>query len=248
MTMRWTRQIAVVAAVSGLCALPMAGQEKARVESSVQTEHTFYLNNSESAQDQTEIVNALRNGMDGSTRVFAVYSQEAIVVVANAQQMELAQKLVQELDRPRKMYRLTYTLTELDGGKRIGSQHFAVVVAGGQRTQMKQGNRVPLVTGTAPVTNGTASTSTQITYIDVGLNVDATVDPLENGVALKTKVEVSGVAGEMTSALAQDPVLRQTQLEGTAVLTLGKAVELGSLDMLGSTRHTQVEVVAELVK
>jgi hypothetical protein len=82
----------------------------------------------------------------------------------------------------------------------------------------------------------------------VGLTVDATVDPRENGASLKTKVEVSSVTGEMTSSLSQDPIVRQTLLEGTSELTLGKAVELGSLDVPGSTRHTQVEVVAELVK
>ncbi len=217
------------------------------VEPSVGTERTFYLNNSQSSQDQNELVTALRNAMDASSKVYAVFSQEAIVVVAAPEQMALAQKIVGDLDRPRKLYRLTYTLTDMDSGKRIGVQHFAVVVAGGQRTQLKQGNRVPLVTGTVPV-QGTASNSSQITYIDVGLNVDATVDPLENGVALKTKVEVSSVAGDMTSALSQDPILRQTTLEGTSVLTLGKAVELGSLDVPGSTRHTQVEVVAEFVK
>ena len=65
---------------------------------------------------------------------------------------------------------------------------------------------------------------------------------------LRTKVEISSIAGEMTSALSQDPVIRQTTVEGTAVLLLGKSVELGSLDVAGSTRHTQVEVVAEPVK
>ena len=219
--------LSVVAVVCGMLPASLAAQGPARVESSVGTERTFYLNNSQSSQDQSELVTALRNSVDPSTKIFAVYSQGAIVVVAGPEQMALVQKVLTELDRPRKLYRLTYTLTEVDGGKRIGVQHFAVVAAGGQRTQLKQGNRVPLVTGQIALTNGGPGTSSsQITYVDVGLTVDTTVDPLESGVALKTKVEVSSVAGDMVSALSQDPVLRQTTLEGTSVLVLGKAVEL----------------------
>ena len=35
----------------------------------------------------------------------------------------------------------------MDGGKRIGTQHFAMIVVTGQRTVLKQGSKVPIVTG-----------------------------------------------------------------------------------------------------
>ena len=55
--------------------------------------------------------------------------------------------------------------------------------------------------------------------------------------------------GEETSGLGkQDPVVRQTVLEGTAILTPGKPVMLGSMDVTGSTRHLDVDVVMEAVK
>ncbi len=215
----------------------------------VDSERTIFLKNVGTQAEQNEILTAVRNMVAPSTRIFLAPGQSAIIVEGPPDQVLLAEKVIREIDLPRKVFRLTYTLTDLDGGKRVGVQHFAVVVANGQRTQMKQGNRVPLVMGTIPVAGATTATnSTQVTYIDVGLTVDATVDAVENGVGLRTKVEVSSVAGDMTSALSQDPILRQTTLEGTSVLTLGKAVELGSLDVPGSTRHTQVEVVAEFVK
>jgi hypothetical protein len=46
----------------------------------------------------------------------------------------------------------------------------------------------------------------------------------------------------------QDPVIRQTTLEGTSTLVLGKPLVLGSLDIPGSTRHQEVEVFSELVR
>jgi hypothetical protein len=46
---------------------------------------------------------------------------------------------------------------------------------------------------------------------------------------------------------AQEPVVRQTVLEGTSFLTPGKPLVLGSLDIPGSARHLDVEVVMEQV-
>jgi hypothetical protein len=42
-------------------------------------------------------------------------------------------------------------------------------------------------------------------------------------------------------------VIRQTVLEGTSILTPGKQVMLGSLDVPGSTRHLEMGVVVEVV-
>jgi hypothetical protein len=43
-------------------------------------------------------------------------------------------------------------------------------------------------------------------------------------------------------------VIRQGTLQNTALLTLGKPVMLGSLDVPGSPMHMDIEVVMELVK
>ncbi len=231
-----------------LCASALVAQEGRRgPEQTVASERTFFLKYARTQQDQNELLTALRNLLEPSSKIFLVPGQSAILMEASPEQFALAEKLLRDIDLPRKLYRLTYTVTETEGEKRVGVQHFAMLVAAGQRTQMKQGNRVPLVTGSLPVA-GTASASTQVSYIDVGVNVDATVDALENAVGLRTKVELSSVTGELSSTLSQDPVIRQTTLEGTSVVTLGKPLELESLDVPGSTRHTRVEVVAELVK
>lgn len=237
---------------SGLLLAPNGVAQEAKAPPpthSVESERSFFLNHTRTQAEQNEALTALRNLLAPSTRIFLVPGQNVVVMEGTPDQVQLAEKILREIDLPHKVYRLTYTLTDTDAGKKIGVQHFSVLVTNGQRTQMKQGNRVPLVTGTMPVAGAASvSNSTQVTYIDVGLNVDATVDSVENGVGLRTKVEISSVAGELSSTLSQDPVIRQTTLEGTSVLTLGKPQELGSLDVPGSTRHTQVEVVAELVK
>jgi len=206
---------------------------------------TFYLTNVSRTEDGNEIVAALRNLLDPNDRMLFVPSQNAIVLRGAPDQIPLAQKLLTELDKPKKTYRLTYTITDLDGAKRIGTQHFAVIVVAGGRTVLKQGSRVPIATGT--FTPGASGSQTQFTYLDIGLNIDASLDEAAEGVRLRTKVEQSGIAGEKSSLGEQDPIVRQTQIEGTSILTPGKPLILGSIDIPGTTRHLDIEVNLEVV-
>ena len=217
-------------------------------ESSTQT---LYLNNASSQFEATEILTAIRNMLQPSAKVYLVPSQNAIVMSTSRDQLALAQKIINDLDRPRKTYRLTYTIAELDGQKRIGVQHFAMVVVSGQKTTLRQGSKVPVATGsynTGTSGSGPMGVQTQVTYLDVGLNFDATLDESVNGVRLRTKAEQSSIAEGVSGLGPQDPIVRQTVLEGTAILTPGKPLMLGSLDVPGSTRHLDVDVMMEVVR
>jgi type II secretory pathway component GspD/PulD (secretin) len=214
------------------------------VEQAAATERTFYLNNAVQQSDSNELVTALRNFLDACDRVYLVSNQSAILIQAPPDHIAYAQKLINDLDRPKRTYRLTYTVTEMDGGKRGGVQHFAMVVASGQATTLKQGSRVPMVSGSYSEGNSGASTpQTQFTYLDVGINFDATLDEFANGVRLRSNVEQSSIAEEKSVAGVQEPIVRQTSLKGAAFLSPGKPLVLGSLDIPGSTRHLDVEVV-----
>jgi hypothetical protein len=143
-----------------------------------------------------------------------------------------------------KTYRLTYTLTETDGGKRVGTQHFAMIVVSGRKTVLKQGNRVPLVTGSVSTSGGA---QTQVQYLDIGLNIDASIEESADGVKLNTQVEQSSIAEEKSGLGTQDPIVRQAKLEGTSILAAGKPLILGSMDIPGTARRLDIEVVMEHV-
>ncbi len=207
---------------------------------------TFSLTNVSRPDDATEVTTALRNLLDPSDKVFLVPSQNAIVVRGTPEQILLAQKLLTDLDRLKKTYRVSYTITETDSGKHVGMQRFSMIVVSGGRTTLKQGSKVPVVTGT--YNPGSSSAQTQMTYLDVGMNFDASLDEFVDGVRLRTKVEQSGIAEEKSGVGAQDPIVRQTVLEGTSILVPGKALTLGSLDIPGTTRHLEIEVVLEAVR
>jgi|SRR5579885_2740659 hypothetical protein len=82
---------------------------------------------------------------------------------------------------------------------------------------------------------------------DVGLSIEASLEGRSDGLRLRTKIEQSNVAEEKSGAVAQDPVVRQTLLETTSTVVQGKSVVLGSIDIPGTTRRQEIEVVSEPV-
>ena len=214
---------------------------------------TFYLAGITQQTDANDLQTDLRN-MLPMVKIYGMPSQNAISMRGSAEDLQLAGKIIGDLDRARKSYRLTYTITESDGGKPTGVQHVALVVLVGGRTTLKQGVRLPIVTGSGDGKD--LKDSAQVQYIDIGLNIDANLDGYPDGLRLKTKIEQSGLAddksglgpGIVSGLGSQDPVIRQTTLEATSTLMQGKAVVLGSLDVPGTTKREQIEVVSEPVK
>jgi type II secretory pathway component GspD/PulD (secretin) len=200
---------------------------------------TIYLTHVTTQNEANEIVVAIRNLVPPEVKIYLVPGQNAITMRATPEELAQAQKIINDLDRQKKTYRLTFTISETDSGKRIGVQHFAMIMTAGQRAVAKQGSRVPLVT--ASTTDG----NSQVTYVDIGLNFDATLSESGNGAKLSSRVEQTSVAEERSGVGPQDPVVRQTILDSTSFLQPGKPLVLGSLDIPGSTRHLDVDAMME---
>ncbi len=205
---------------------------------------TLYLTNLTQQNDANELLSDLRN-MLPKAKTYYVPSQSAISMRGSPDEIALAQKILSDLDKTKKIYRLTYTMTEKDGGKTIGVQRFSLIVASGSRTDFKQGSRVPIATST---NSSPENPKTEITYLDLGQEIEANLDGYFDGVRLRTKVVQSSVVGDKPGVGTEAPVIRQTTFEGTSTLVQGKPLVLGSVDVAGSTRHQEIEVVSELVR
>ncbi len=226
------------------CALAQSADPKpAEIKPDPETYQTLYLTNLTQQNDLNDVQTDLRN-MLPRAHLYGMSTQNAISIRATPEDIQIAQKILADLDRGKKLYRLIFTIKETDGSNRTGIQTFTLVVASGGKTTFKQGTRVPLVTGTS----GDPATGTQVQYMDVGLSIEATVDGYMDGLRLRSKVEQSSLADEKSGIGAQDPIVRQTMLDGTSTLVPGKPLILGSLDIPGTTRKQEIEVAAELVK
>ena len=201
---------------------------------------TFYLTSLTEPNEATEIVTDLRN-MLPAAHLYYVSSEGAISMRGRPEDMALAERVLADMDRKRKIYRVTYSLRESEDGKTVGTRRIAVIVSTGGKTIVKQGSRLPIVTGTADA-------KTQVQYLDLGLNIEASLEGSGDGLRLHSRVEQSSVSGEKAGIGAEDPIIQQTHLEGFSTLTEGHPMVLGSLDLPGTARHEEIEVVSELVR
>ena len=136
-------------------------------------------------------------------------------------------------------YRITYTLTEMDGTKRVGSQRYAIVLDSGEEVpsaDLRLGSKVPLETGELQG----SSTSQTISYVDVGLSIEASLRSFANGHELRSHVTQSEV--ETQQSLTKDPVIRETDFKSAVLLQENKPVIIGNVDMLGTTHVLQIQV------
>jgi type II secretory pathway component GspD/PulD (secretin) len=236
--------VAIVLARSAAAQTEAEQAKPGEVRTGGEEYRTFYLTSLTEPNEANELTTDLRNLLPRA-HLYYLASEGAISMRGSEDDITLAQKVLGDLDRKRKVYRITYTIRETDGGKPVATQHVSVVVATGGKTNVRQGSRVPIVTG-SPDSESMAK-SNQVQYLDVGLSIEASIEGSADGLQLRSRVEQSSVSEEKSGIGSQDPVIQQTRLEGTSTLAQGSPLVLGSLDIPGTTRHEEIEVVSEPV-
>jgi type II secretory pathway component GspD/PulD (secretin) len=218
----------------------VAQNDTACPDSKGSTFQTFFLSHAGDQNQFSEILTVLRNDLQGA-KINSIPAQSALAICGSPAELQLAQKVLADLDRPRKTWRVTYTFFQTDNGQRAATHHVFLIVASGESSEIKQGSRIPVVTGATR----SDTPSNQVQYLDLGLSITTRLGGSADDPELRTKIEQSSLSEEKSGIGAQDPVVRQAVLEVNSNPVLGKPLVLGSLEMPGSTRHEEVEVTLE---
>lgn len=234
------KQSLAVLVLAAMCLAPLAygqaAESKAPKHEPDQVQ-TFFLKNITSTNDLNDVQTALRNAVPAA-RFYGMATNRSITVSASEEDMRTTQKVLSDLDRPRRSYRVTYTIADMQDGKRSNPRQFSLVVVGDNSSELREGNRVPILTGK---TGDGKGPDQQVQYIDVGINIKCNAE----ATALHSKIELSGVADEKSSVGIQDPVIRQTLMEGYSLFTPGKQQIIGTIEVPGTDRKQQIEVLVE---
>jgi hypothetical protein len=129
----------------------------------------------------------------------------------------------------------------MDGSKRLGSHRYEIVLDAGwdvPPAQLRLGTKVPIETGEF---QANSSAQTTISYIDVGLNIEASLKQFANGLQLRSHVIQSAV--DPQQSVAKQPVIRQTDFRSDVLLNEGKSLTIGNVDMPGTTHVLQIQVL-----
>ena len=140
-------------------------------------------------------------------------------------------------------YRVDFTLTEIDDGKKINTRQYSMNLNGGDEGEIKIGTRVPVrVKGD------------EFQYVDIGTNIwchlrdrnsrynDKEMSWLVNDVVLNVRSELSNFSIPDQQSQSDRPAIRQMKIDANTIAVVGKPTVIGVVDDPNSKRQFQLEV------
>ena len=148
----------------------------------------------------------------------------------------------QDAKPPENFYKLSFVLYELEDGKRVNQRDYTMIAKANVNPapSIRISTRVPIY-----------SEEKKMQYIDAGLTLNCNVIDQGTGkIQAHCEVNISGfvrpeqIPENRGNAIAPAPVLRSTNSNTWAILTMGKPSVIASVDDINSAKRMQIEVVA----
>ena len=165
----------------------------------------------------------------------------AVALVTTLFALALPAPAQDKKDEPmRNVYKLEFTVFELENGKRINERSYMLQLSDDRRgASTRVGTRVPIQVGG----------DKGVQYMDVGLKIDANFQGADDtAINLLINFETSGFALPEQSTQSGTPVLRNVSEQTAAKVAYGKPTLVSSIDDVNSKRRLQLELTATRVK
>jgi len=145
-------------------------------------------------------------------------------------------------DGPLIGYRVEFVLSEFDGERKINSRKYSMLLQDGLRNKLRIGGRVPLALS--------STNNPQFQYVDMGMNIDCTIQEHEGRLQLESTIDSSGISRPMAQedAVASKTVIRQFRTEVNTILESGKLTPMVTMDDPTGKGQFQLEVTATKLK
>lgn len=144
---------------------------------------------------------------------------------------------------PAQSFKLDYTLTETQAGKKIDSRQYTVNLgSGGSNGRLWQGE---LQIGTRVPVGAKADGTAQ--YLDVGTRITSSIQVRDGGEVLDTNCDVTSLAPDEAKVDGR-PILRTLSIRNAIPVVHGKPILLGIADDPSSNREFQLEVAVTNLK
>lgn len=176
---------------------------------------TFYLTNASQQADATEVLTAIRNLLDPTVKVYLVPSQNAIVMRATPDQLLLAQKLMNDLDRAKPEIVVDVAVLEVNRDK---VRNLGI-------TLPQSITLTPQVANTTTTTS-TGSTTTPTTTANLTLNSLAHLNANNFGVSIGGGT-LAALLTDADTRVLQNPKVRATDGQ-RATLKIGSRIPVAT--------------------
>jgi general secretion pathway protein D len=164
---------------------------------------TFYLTNVSQQNDANEIMVAIRNMMDTSVKIYLVASQNALVMRASPDELILAEKIINDLDRTKP--EVVVDVAELEVSRQLERDIGITLPTSFGLTPQYSNANISTSTGTATTT----STSTNTTTSGLTLNTLGNLNATNFAVTLSGGT-VNALLSDSDTRILQNPRIRAT--------------------------------------
>jgi general secretion pathway protein D len=222
----WSDALRIVGTLAGTFYKPVtpntifvaANTRQKRTDLDSQAVQTFYLTNASQANDANELVVAIRNLLDPSVKIYVVPSQNAIVMRATPDELLIAQKLLNDLDRARP--EVVVDVAVLEVNKNV--EHNLGISLPQSITITPQANpNTTTTTGSTPTTGGTTTTPSNFT-----LNSLAHLNANNFAVGI-TGGTLNALLSDVDTRVLQNPSIRATDGQ-RATMKIGSKIPIAT--------------------
>ena len=186
---------------------------------------TFYLTNASQQNDANEVLTALRNLLDPSTKVFLLASQNAIVIRATPPELMLVEKLMDDFDRARSEVVVDVAVLEVS---RDLERNLGITLP----TSFSLSAQASNANSSSTSTTTSSSSSTSSTSSGLTLNTLANLNGTNFAVTLST-ASVNALLSDSDTRVLQNPRVRASDGQ-QATLKIGSKIPVAT----GSTTST----------
>jgi general secretion pathway protein D len=221
----WQDALRIVGTISGTFYKPVTNNtifiaqntRTKRTDLDEQAVQTFYLTNSTAQNDANEVVVAIRNLLDPSVKIYLVPSQNAIVMRATPDQLLLAEKLINDLDRARAEVVVDVAILEVNRDK---IRNLGITLPQSISLTPQASPYAAAATSTT-TTTGTTTTSSTFTLNSLA-NINAT-----NFAVSITGGTLNALLTDADTHILQNPRIRATDGQ-RATLKIGQKIPIAT--------------------
>ncbi len=222
----WSDALRIVGSLAGTFYKPVtsntifvaANNRQKHTDLDQQAVQTFYLTNASQQNDANEVVVAIRNLLDPSVKIYVVPSQNAIVMRATPDQLMLAEKLINDLDRAKP--EVVVDVAVLEVNKTL--ERTLGITLPQQVTITPQANpNTTTTTSTSTSTTGTTTTTSPFT-----LNTLAHLNANNFAVGIGPAT-VNALLNDADTRILQNPSIRATDGQ-RATMKIGQRIPIAT--------------------
>jgi general secretion pathway protein D len=222
----WSDALRIVGTLAGTFYKPVTSNtifvaqnsRQKRTDLDEQAVQTFYLTNASQQNDANEVVVAIRNLLDPSIKIYLVPSQNAIVMRATPDQLLLAQKLLNDLDRARPEVVVDVAILEVNRD----TEHNLGITLPTSITLTPQANpNTTTTSSSSSTTTGTTTTPSNFTLNSLAhLNANNFAVGLGGGT-------LNALLSDADTRILQNPSIRATDGQ-PATLKIGQRIPIAT--------------------